>query len=61
MKGNAGGNPSLIGSQVKDFKSPKQAKSRGHTKPKKNQGILERLNPFKKHADVEEDHGSYQS
>jgi hypothetical protein len=23
MKGNAGGNPSLIGSQIKDFKSPK--------------------------------------
>ena len=61
MKGYAGGNHSIYGSQNKDLKSPKQAKARGHTKPKKNPGLLERLNPFKKHADVEEDHGSYQS
>lgn len=61
MIGTAGGNTSLLGSQIKDLRSSNKVKPRGRTKPKKNPGILGRLNPFRKHSDVEEDHGSYQS
>lgn len=53
MIGKAGGNLSFYGSQIKDIRSPKQAKGRAPTKPKKNPGILERFNPFKKHNDME--------